>query len=396
MNVRPSILFVCFAPLWFAASAACGGHALDVGSNRGGAPDEVDGLADPSRTGDGTTASPNGACVTLGPTAKLLYEPAIGDGIEVRGLVLDGDTLWVDTEYAGQQSGPSLDHLTRVSVRHGTSARVALDGYRSLAGVFGGRLVYVRRNQLGPSPVEELVIHEPATGASEVVPNARTAADVHEVRIHSSGIYWLAFEESHTAAGRVSRFTTRARELMTTGSTSMVTDGRELFFLASGDRRANDFDSDLRLRAIPIAGGAPREVLRVPSDHALVDLVAADDTEVYFTRQSWSEPNGVIAPGDLIAVKRDGTGERVVVSGQSFREKTLRLDPDFITWLDGAIPTLPNQPEALRRVRRTGGAVELIPAGDAYQRVSAVTVDRCNVYWATTNPLQVYGRSRLP
>jgi hypothetical protein len=48
------------------------------------------------------------------------------------------------------------------------------------------------------------------------------------------------------------------------------------------------------------------------------------------------------------------------------------------------------------RVSRKGGAVERIVPGAPNRWVSALAVDRCNIYWAVSNPAAIYARSRLP
>jgi hypothetical protein len=52
--------------------------------------------------------------------------------------------------------------------------------------------------------------------------------------------------------------------------------------------------------------------------------------------------------------------------------------------------------QTIVRVHRAGGALERIVPGEANRWVSALAVDRCNIYWAVENPSAIYARSRLP
>jgi hypothetical protein len=52
--------------------------------------------------------------------------------------------------------------------------------------------------------------------------------------------------------------------------------------------------------------------------------------------------------------------------------------------------------QTIVRVSRKGGAVERIVPGAPNRWVSALAVDRCNIYWAVSNPAAIYARSRLP
>lgn len=373
---------------------ACGAQVLDVGSDgkiQGAGPAQN---ADPSKTSDGANASPTSACIEVGATPKMLAVPAKGN--EVRILVPDGQTLWLDGYQSVESAGPTqamIGHLASVPVAGGAPTQLELDRYRSIAGIFGGKLVYVRTTHQGSSSkedprVEEIVVRDRTTGAEEVLKNPRSTTFVGSVVVHPTGVYWLAREYSVAPQFIVRWNGATVTELTSLENHStLLTDGKDVFY--SRYVQTNGITDAIRIEGVPITGGAPRVLRSRPYDKTLFYQVAAVDAdEVYFTQESTTN-NGTIGAGDLRAMKKDGSGERVLVSNERFSPASFRIDPDFASWTDQAAQ------QNIVRVRRSGGALERIE-GLQGRWVSALAVDRCNIYWAIDNPAQVYARSRLP
>lgn len=336
-----------------------------------------------------------GSCTPAGPTAKLVAEPATDR--DVRGLVPGDGSLLFDAMETNSQA--VIMHLGLVDVpSKAPPIEIPLEGFRGLAGILGDALVYVRTTHAGDGTkldplVEEVVLHDRNKSTQTIVPNPRTTTYVSAVAVHRSGVYWLSREWSATAPASISRWipaTSTATELTTLENhSSIVTDGADVYYVRWDRQAAGTIE--LRIEAVSAAGGVPRILRRMPYDAKLFySVVAVDDQELYFTQQSTTN-GGAIGAGDLRAMKKDGSGERVVASGQNFGPVSVRIDPDYLTWTDQ------DAQQTIVRVRRSGGAVERIAGAPEPNRwVSALAVDRCNMYWAVENPPAIYARSRLP
>ncbi len=393
MNARSSLCLISLSAV--VASTACGAQVLDVGSDgksQGGAgPAQA---ADPAKTSDGANASPTSACVAVGASPTMLAESAQGN--QVRILVPEGETLWLDgySSVAAQPTQGLLGNLASVPVAGGAPTQLELDRYRSIAGIFGGKLVYVRTTHEGTGTktdprVEEIVVRDRATGTETVLQNPRSTTFVGSVIVHPSGIYWLAREWDALAPEPIVRWNGSTVTELTTlqNHSSLVTDGTDVFYVRWS--QTNGVTDEIRIEAAPIAGGAPRVLRARPYDKKFFyQVVGAEGGEVYFTEEA--TPNGsTLDAGDLRAMKKNGTSERVLVSGQKFGPASIRIDPDFVSWTDQ------DAQQTIVRVRRSGGITERIE-GLPNRWVSALAVDRCNIYYAVNNPSQIFARSRLP
>ena len=374
--------------------AACNAQVLDVGSDTndkptlGTAPDgrpvEIPPKSD-------TSWFPTTACTPVGPTPKLLVKQKY---LSARGLVADGDTLW----FTGNDTTDSSFGVTgiwRVSVSGGTDpARHDAPGYNGgLFTIFGQELAYVRVEHQGTGGEadpkrEAIVLRDKTTNAERTLKNPRTTTFVSGLRAHASGLYWSSREYRADKPSSISRFTGTETELATLDNYSgIVTDGVDVYYTRWD--LLDDSSYEIRFEAVPIAGGAPRVLRRMKYGSQLHwGILGVDGNEVYFTEESTSE-GGTIGAGDIRAIKKDGTNERVVVSNQKYGIG-IALDPDYLTWNDQ------DEQQTIKRVRVTGGSVERIEAPGSTRYVDSITADRCNLYWSVVNPPAIYARSRLP
>lgn len=367
----------------------CGTQPLDVGSSGAGNHGASSGSAGANDDGTPTSWFPASNCVPAGPSPKLLVELDAHETIS--SLAIDGTTLYFDS-YDSRSQGITM-RLYSVPIAGGAVTPHAIEGYRSLAGVHQGRVVYVRTTHAGDGSKldprhEQVVLLDVVTGATTEMQNPGTNTYVSGVRVHASGIFWLSRMHDAQVPASLSRWVGGvATELATLQNfTWMVTDGLDLFYLRY-DAQATP-TSEMRLESVPIAGGFPRVIRRWPHDGKWRFSVAAvDDRDVYFTQEA-TDDTGAVGAGDLRAVQKDGVGERVVTSGASFGTDSMQIDPDFVTWIDR------DAPWTIVRVRRAGGSVERLPNTPNHS-VNALTVDSCNLYYAATNPPAIYARSRV-
>jgi hypothetical protein len=405
MNARSSslprlpLLIAAVVPLC-AGALACGAQVLDVGST--GKPGDTTGTApgtgntsgaSPGASSDPNAWFPSSACTAVGPTAKLLYTPA--PTFDVRNLTPDGEQLWFDSYDFGAQTANG--HLASLPVAGGAPTPLELTGFRGMAGIFGGQqLVYIRITHEGNGTKEdprreEVVLRDRTTGATTVLPNPRSTTYVEGVRVHPTGIYWTSREWDAMVPSAISRWdTATSAELTNTRNySSVVTDGKDVFYTRWDDHGGGAV-TDITFEAVPVSGGTPRVLRHMVYDQKFhYGIVAIDDAEVYFTQESLIN-GSTIDVGDLRAIKKDGSGERLLVSGQKYGFASFRVDPDYVMWTDQ------DAQQTIVRVHRTGGALERIVPGAANRWVSALAVDTCNIYWAVENPPAIYARSRLP
>lgn len=381
------------------SSLACG-QVLDVGSNQaqadGGAPPTGD---DPAAVPGAPTGPdawfPTSACTLLGTTPKLLAERSPGQ--DIRGLAPDGDTLYFTSLDEAAQGGLGRLWSTSVTAAAGTPPTpLAVDKVQRLAGVSGGRIVYVETSHAGNGTkldpaIQGLVLLDLATGDAIKLPNPAGTTYVSAVDVTTSGITWLSrawdatFPESisHWRGGVLAGSITSLQNHSFT-----TTDGVDVFY-SRFDTKSGGTNT-IRFEAAPIAGGAPRVLRTMPYDRLFTyAIVAVDDTEVYFTQLALIN-GGTVGAGDLRAMKKDGTGERVLVSAEKYGTASFRIDPDYVTWNDQ------DAQQTIVRVPRAGGALERIIPGAKNRWVNTIAVDRCNIYWAVANPPAIYARSRLP
>ena len=395
MRLRSSSLLCLIAT---ALTTACGAQVLDVGSTGGPLQD---------RNGDGTGSAtplparpqdtawfPNTACVAVGPSVTLVAEATANQAI--RGLAPAGDKIYFETHEMFAQS--ALGELMVAPIGGSASAapvQLPSDSVRSLAGVFDGKVVYVRTTHLGDGSkldprVEEVVVLDVGSGGATVLSNPAGTTYVSAVDVTATGVSWLSRAWDSTFPESISHWRPSAAAALTTiqNHSFTTTDDKEVFYTRWDEQGAGNIQ--IRFEAVPVAGGAPRVLRTMTYDKKFhYGIVAVDDAEVYFTQQSLID-GSTIDVGDLRAIKKDGSGERILTSGQKFGVASFRIDPDYLMWTDG------DSQRTIVRVRRTGGALERIVPGAPNRSVDALAVDRCNIYWAVTNPAAIYARSRLP
>ena len=393
MNVRSSL----FAWLALALTTACGAQVLDVGDTGQQSPGG-DGAASGTKLPEGQvdpTWFPNTACTAVGPTATLIVEA--DENQEIRGLAPDGDRIYFESHDMFAQSALGRLMVHPIGGPAGTKhpSPVPVQNVRSLAGVFDRKVVYVQTTHLGDGSktdprVEELIVLDLDTGARTVLPNPTGTTYVSAVDVTPSGVSWLSRAWDATFPESISHWTPGAAAPLTTiqNHSFTTTDAKEVFYTRWDELSPGNIQ--IRFEAVPIAGGTPRVLRTMAYDRKFFyGIVAVDDTEVYFTQQSLID-GSTIDVGDLRAIKKDGTAERVLTSGQKFGVASFRIDPDYLMWTDA------DSQRTVVRVRRTGGALERIVPGAANRSVGALAVDRCNIYWAVSNPPAIYARSRLP
>jgi len=376
---------------------ACNAQVLDVGNDVSSKTPPTLGTAPDGRSVEippktDTSWFPTTACTPVGPTPKVIVNRKY---LSARGLVADGDTLW----FIGNDTTDSSLGVTgvwRVGVA-GAAAPIQQDASGYNGGpftIFGSELAYVRVEHQGSGGEadprrEVIVLRDKATNAERTLKNPRTTTYVGGLNAHASGLYWSSREYRADKPSSISRFTSTETELATLDNySSIVTDGVDVYFTRW--ERNDDGGYEIRFEAVPIAGGAPRVLRRMAYGTQLFwAVVGVDGNELYFTQESTTE-GGTIGAGDIRAIRKDGTNERVVVSNERFSGGIV-LDPDYLTWTAG------DEQQTIKRVRVTGGAVERIEGPGSIRYVNGgITVDRCNLYWAVVNPPAIYARSRLP
>jgi hypothetical protein len=207
---------------------------------------------------------------------------------------------------------------------------------------------------------------------------------VDDLLIHASGIYWGARANDATTPRSVSRHDGTNAELTTLRNYSdVVTDGSEIFYF----RFAND---ERILEAVSTSGGAPRTVKTATDGPTRTYAVIGVDTAEVFYSSSELINGGTVGSGDLMAIRKDGSGERTVASGYRASWQTV-LGATHLYWADQDAQT------NLRRVAKTGGTSELFAATQPGDYFRTLATDACNVYYATTRaPAAVFAKSREP
>lgn len=393
MMLRSSLRSVlAVAPL---LALGCG-QVLDVGSNQDGGT----GASAPNAQGPNAATErpapwfPESECVPVGPAVTLLLTP--DPDLRIGHLAADGARLWMETRDSRAQGFEARIDATSAIPGASVPPSASFDKVVQLAGVFDGKLVFVRNDHAGDGTkldprVDSVVIADPAGGLT-TLPHPPGLTLVSGLDVTGTGIAWLSRANEANVPLAVMHWGTPgpSTALTTIRNHSFTTgDGKEVFYVRWEDP-AGGGGAERRIEAVPVAGGTPRVLRTMKYDGQFFYSVAAvDDTDVYFTEQRLVG-GGTLDVGELRAMKKDGTGERVLASGQKFGSYSFRIDPDFLTWTDG------DAQDTLVRVRRTGGALERITTATGNRWVQATTVDRCNIYWAVANPSAIYARSRLP
>lgn len=326
--------------------------------------------------------APSAACTPVGPVVKRIAD--LGDASPAV-LVPNGPELWFTATTRGDASPASSSvGLYRVATTGGTPVIEPSVGRIGAAfAVSGAKLAVVRVTDVAPSSwLESLVVRDRNTGA-EIAVTVPSKQRLGALRTTPSGLFY-ATQDPNTVAGSIAYFDgTRAKPVSSLRSPlTFVTDGREVFYVRYATNTAHRVLESASLQD----GSSPRIVkdfgASVNDGHRVIGV---DDNEVFVARTS-PIGHGTFNDGDVLAIRRDGSGERVVVTIPGFVGDAI-VDPDYVTWTDGI------SARAIVRARLTGGPTERIEAAGY---VRPLATDACNLYWATSEPNAIYARSRLP
>ena len=382
-----------------AACAGCGAQVLDVGSGGNGSTgSSTNGRSDPSAPAenDGGPDSwfPTTACTPVGPALKLVLQQ---DALEPRSLVADGDSVWFEGNDT-TTSSIGVRGVYRVPVAGGAATPFPLASYSNRFGLWDGSVVYVRLDHDGSTEAdprrESLVLHDRTTHAEQVLPNPGQSTYVDGLHLHPTGVYWSSREYRGDRPIAISRFVPAgapgAGPAMLTqldNYSRIVTDGKDVFYVRYVRSGVGSPTTDIRIEAVPVAGGAPRVLRTIPYGNRFLAVIAVDAGELYFTDQETTD-TGTILTGDIRALPKNATAgapDRILTTGQTF-SWDIRVDPDFVSW---------SERNAIVRVPRLGGPVERITMPTDTRYISSLAVDRCNLYWSVVNPPAIYARSRV-
>ncbi|MBX3190469.1 MAG: hypothetical protein KF819_25945 [Labilithrix sp.] len=374
-------------------TAACGAKVLDVGST--GATGPSQGIPGGPAVKDDGAWFPESACVPVGPTPKVLFTEKY---LSTRFLLPDGETLWFDGHDTADTT-LGVNRVYRVPTAGGAATRVDVEGYHGGAfGFWDGKLAYVKRlyegSGSGLDPRKEVVaLLDRASGAETLIPNPGATTYVSGLRLHATGIYWVSREWRADKPQSISRWTPSGPIELTSieNASGTLTDGREIFYLRF--ERLDDGSHEIRIEAVPVDGGVPRVLRRMPyanTEH--YGIVGVDGVELYFTIERTTQ-GGTIQDGDILAMPKsavEGSGPERVVTKEQWFGYGVTMDPDHLSWVDQ------KDQATIVRVRRDGtGATERIEGPGPTRYVQTLAADRCNLYWSVVNPPAIYARTRV-
>lgn len=159
-----------------------------------------------------------------------------------------------------------------------------------------------------------------------------------------------------------------------TNYSAMFSDDTDLF-------HARFVGSEVVFEAIPLGGGAPRELKRFlydPPNPAI--LLGLSDGRLYFSADPKS---GMV---ETMPTSGGPSTALVTISG-GVVSRPFHIDDTHVYWTEQL-----NQ-QRLIRLKKAGGTPETF-IDQAGQYVQAVTTDACNVYWTVVNPPRIMVRSR--
>jgi hypothetical protein len=323
-------------------------------------------------------------------TPKVLA--TLAEGELPSGIASDGTSLFFGAFRDGYETRIPKGAIRRVPISGGATVSLVDDQF--LTGpitVLGQRLVHVQGYVEGSGSAWAVryggvIVADTASGSTTKLANPTEYEHASEVKVLPSGVYWSSGQQGDLYVGSISRW-----DPATGKTTVLAKDLHQGFALnVSGTDLvyALTTSSELRFEALSIAGGAPRVLRHLPIDPAFEwTMVAVDDNEVFYEKRAPQlSPDGKSLV-DLMAMKKDGTGDRVVVAGQDIRQGTLHADPEYFFFTDTAASTL-------LRLKKNGGPIEVVHQVDAQRVLGGITTDRCNVYFSADGPSEIFARSR--
>ena len=352
---------------------ACGGAIAADGS--------VPGELQPNPATPTSPSTASAACTPVGPVVKRLAD--LGDG-SPGAIVPNGLDLWFTAVTRdGSSSAPSVG-LYHVATAGGAPVLEPSAGRIGVAfAVSDANLAIVRITEVSPSSTFESLVVRARTTGDELAVTVPSKQRLGSLRATPSGLFYATQDPSSVAASIAYFDGTRSKPISSLRSPlSFVTDAREVFYIRYGTNSGNRVLESASLQD----GSSPRIVkdfgAPVNDGHRVIGV---DDTEVFVARTS-PIGHGTFNDGDVLAIRKDGGGERVVVTIPGFVGDAI-VDPDYVTWTDGILG------KAIGRARLSGGPIERIEVAG---NVRPLAADACNLYWATSEPNAIYARSRLP
>jgi len=292
-------------------------------------------------------------------------------------LVPNGPELW----YSVRPSATRPAALFHVATGGGAPVSEGSLGTIGVAfSVSQEKLAFVRTTVTSPSSwLESLVVRDRTSGAETVVTPA-SEDNIFAIAGTQAGLFFVSGERS-TSTGRVTHFDgTRTQSLVSLRTPlRFATDGTEVFFL--------EYGRSWELRAATTTAGAVSRSLRTFGAKVgeVYRLIGIQGDEVFVAHTN-PIGHGTFNDGEVIAVRKDGSSSRVVVTVPGFTGDAI-VDADYVTWVDGIAG------KSIVRARITTGVTERF---DAPGMVGELAADTCNLYFSTQSPDVIYARSRLP
>lgn len=351
--------------------SGCLGHVLD--DRRESAP-PASATASDAPTDD--SSPPGRACTSVGEGIVALAERA---GLRPMSLVPDGDRVWL----VNDETPPATDRAPyptpavgawAVTTPGGFLARSDIEDFAGALVTFEGDLAYVRRGRENL----QIVLRDRTTGDERVVRTVENAS-VGALVSQPSGLYWTTSSPAPStslfrfAGGRVSELSKDAPS-----SYGLIADASDAYFLA---RRGIDDDrSELRLEALPIAGGEARVVYRIGDDPRFDwSLIGTSADEIFVAVRGTQ-----LEPSSIRAIAKDGSRQRIVVRVGAFATQPV-LEGDLLTWIDG------DTGRSILQTTLVGGTVTRFETSNDGRRLASVGIDRCNVYWTAVGEMRTGG-----
>lgn len=357
----------CGACVLLAVAVGCGGTVGGGGAGPAPAPE-----------GEASWLPPSD-CVPVGTATKLVTP--ITDSVSR--IVPNGSEVWFSA-WARTPSAPvASGALFHVPLAGGAAVREPVQpGATTVFDVAGGTLAYVVEDESARSSGERLVVRDRATNA-EVASTRADHRKVGQVRARDGRILFLSSDTEERSAGGIVRFDA-GRDVPVVAADlpyAFASDASDVYYTTSPLGGAQT------LEATALDGTRRRPlVVFEQSIRNFYAVVGVGADEVYFSRVT-PIGHGAYETGEVRAVRKDGSGERVVATIPDF-DGTAVVDPTYVTWV-----STPDGEAILGRTRLADGVIERIALPDR-GTPSALAVDRCNLYFATSDG--VYARSRLP